>query len=130
VLVQVDLDSAPEAAAEARRAVEPMRPEIPRRAFSYLRIVISELVTNSVKFGPGAAISLTVELDEHGLIRGEVADGGDGRVELRESAAIENGGMGLRIVDIVTRRWGVHPETTSVWFELALEDEARVPAKR
>ena len=38
-------------------------------------------------------------------------------IEIRESAD-EGGGWGLRLLDKVSERWGVHEGSTHVWFEL------------
>ena len=42
-----------------------------------------------------------------------------GPVAIREGIDPAKGGMGLKVVDAFTDRWGVEEGTTSVWFELA-----------
>jgi hypothetical protein len=61
-----------------------------------------------------------------GAVRAEVADGGGATVPtLSPSAAgapdLTEGGRGLRLVDLLSARWGYHREgaRTVTWFELA-----------
>ena len=85
-----------------------------------LQLVVSELVTNSVKFGPKRSITLSLQIEAHGRVRGEVIDQGDGeraKVEMQPEPSLD-GGWGLHLVDRVARRWGVHEGSTHVWFEI------------
>lgn len=85
-----------------------------------LQLVVSELVTNSVKFGPRSPITVTLSVESDGVIRGEVIDQGDGeraRVEMLPEPTLD-GGWGLHLVDHLADRWGVHEGSTHVWFEL------------
>ena len=76
-------------------------------------------MTNAWEHGTGA-IELKVASGAESL-RIEVIDEGSGAVpEIREQAADENGGWGLRIVDQVARQWGCFEGTTHVWVELPL----------
>jgi two-component sensor histidine kinase len=86
---------------------------------SVLLTIVSELVTNSVKHGPGGAIHVDLNVSEDGAVLGRVEDGGRGRVAVREGVDPAEGGMGLKLVDAFTDRWGVEEGTTNVWFELA-----------
>ena len=81
--------------------------------------IVTELVTNSVKYGPGGPIHLRVKISEDGAVLGRVEDGGRGRVALREGVNPAEGGIGLRLVDVFSDRWGVEEGTSNVWFELA-----------
>jgi anti-sigma regulatory factor (Ser/Thr protein kinase) len=82
-----------------------------------LQVIVSELVTNSVRYGPDGTIEVRVAVDSSGLIRGEVEDHGVGEVAMRDMAG-DGGGFGLRLVDSLAERWGVHAGSTHVWFEL------------
>lgn len=86
---------------------------------SALLTIVSELVTNSVKHGPGGPIHVNVKVSEDGAVLGRVEDGGRGRVAVREGVNPAEGGIGLKVVDAFTDRWGVEEETSNVWFELA-----------
>ncbi|HEX6711724.1 MAG TPA: ATP-binding protein [Thermoleophilaceae bacterium] len=85
---------------------------------SDIELVVSELVTNAVRHGPGAVITLRLVTDADGGISGEVVDQGDGVVAIRqhEIGTAAEGGMGLPIVDTLTDAWGVYPGSTHVWF--------------
>ena len=83
-----------------------------------LRLLITELVTNSVRYGPGGSVRVTVKVKDELAVFAEVTDNGrDGVVEIRE-AAEDGGGLGLRILDRMATRWGVYEGSTNVWFEL------------
>jgi two-component sensor histidine kinase len=81
--------------------------------------VVSELVTNSVRYGPGTTIRLDVDVAEDGTVTGRVEDGGRGTVEVREGRDPAQSGMGLKLVDALADRWGVEDATSNVWFEFA-----------
>ena len=82
-------------------------------------LLVSELVTNAVKYGPEAeAIRLIVQTDEQ-RVRFTVHDLGLGPLpEMRDEADPAPGGHGLRLVDALADRWGVERGSTRVWFEL------------
>jgi anti-sigma regulatory factor (Ser/Thr protein kinase) len=85
-----------------------------------LAVLTTELVTNAVRHGRGA-IRLCVAFAD-GLIRVEVQDDGDCFVAA-DALAIEGtsaGGFGLKIVEAVADRWGVHRSRGVVWAELDL----------
>jgi anti-sigma regulatory factor (Ser/Thr protein kinase) len=85
-----------------------------------LQLVVSELVTNSVKFGPKRPITLALSLRNEGVVRGEVIDQGDGeraKIEMTTEPTVD-GGWGLHLVDQVAARWGVQEGSTHVWFEI------------
>jgi len=108
---------APRRAREAIRAQIGSRLSVARR--SALLTIVSELVTNSVKHGPGGPIHVNLKVSENGAVLGRVEDGGLGRVAVREGVNPAEGGVGLKLVDAFTDRWGVEKGTTNVWFELA-----------
>jgi two-component sensor histidine kinase len=108
---------APRHAREAIRAQVGSRLSLARR--SALLTIVSELVTNSVKHGPGGPIHVNVKVSEDGTVVGRVEDGGRGRVAVREGVNPAEGGMGLKLVDAFSDRWGVEDGTSNVWFELA-----------
>ena len=89
-------------------------PDIVDRA----ELVVSELVTNAVRHGPGELISLRLLAGPDGSVGGEVLDQGDGDVIIREhvSDLLQEGGRGLLLVNHLTDSWGVHPGSTQVWF--------------
>jgi serine phosphatase RsbU (regulator of sigma subunit)/anti-sigma regulatory factor (Ser/Thr protein kinase) len=82
-------------------------------------LLVSELVTNAVRFAEGP---ITVRLIRagHGLLC-EVGDSGNGRPRLRRGDLLDNGGRGLSIVHRLSTRWGVRWTDTGkvVWAEIA-----------
>lgn len=106
--------SAPSA---ARRAIEHRFDELSPERVAELALVVSELVSNAVKYGRGA-ITLKVHHDDE-VVRGEVIDEGGGfEREVRERGPEDVGGRGLFVVETLCSRWGIHEGTTHVWFEL------------
>ena len=119
IALRFELDSGATAPRLAREAVRPLMRRIGAEALGDLELVLSELTTNAVTFGPGFAIHVEVEVDADGGVRGFVDDGGFKGVAIAEDGPITAQGLGLQIVDALTVAWGVEPETTRVWFELA-----------
>ena len=113
-----DLPATPAAASQARTALLALTPAVVPRVLEDLRLLITELVTNSVRYGPGGTVRVTVSVKDPNTVFAEVTDNGsDGVVEIRE-AAEDGGGLGLRILDRMATRWGVYEGSTNVWFEL------------
>ena len=82
-------------------------------------LLVSELVTNAVKYGPEhEAFSLIVRSDGS-RTRFTVHDLGLGPLpEMRDADDPAPGGHGLRLVDSLADRWGTERGSTRVWFEL------------
>jgi anti-sigma regulatory factor (Ser/Thr protein kinase) len=111
---------ADDAPAQARAALEVFDQILSAEVLEDLQLVVSELVANSVKFGPKRPITLALTIGLEGVVTGEVIDQGDGeraKVEMSVEPTLA-GGWGLHLVDQVARRWGVHEGSTHVWFEI------------
>lgn len=82
-------------------------------------LLVSELVTNAVKYGPEhEPIQLIVDADGE-RARLTVHDLGRGPLpEMRDVDDPAPGGHGLRLVDALADRWGTERGSTRVWFEL------------
>ena len=125
--VSAEVAPGPGAAAEARRALEGLGDLLPLDKLEDVRLLVSELVTNSVVHAglpPDEAITVTVTV-QGGLARGEVRDRGPGFEPPHEPAPKPDlaGGWGLYIVNRIADRWGVAKTgSKSVWFEIDLED--------
>jgi anti-sigma regulatory factor (Ser/Thr protein kinase) len=122
VRVERRLPVAPEAAAEARHALDPLARHLPDGRMRDVRLLVSELVTNAVRhadLAAGDVIALVVDLADHTL-RVEVHDPGGGFVPSTPSPdPARPSGWGLYLVAELADRWGVDSdETTLVWFEL------------
>jgi anti-sigma regulatory factor (Ser/Thr protein kinase) len=111
---------ADDAPAQARAALEVFDQILSPEVLEDLQLVVSELVTNSVKFGPKRSITLALAVGTQGMVEGEVIDQGDGeraKIEMSVEPTID-GGWGLHLVDQVATRWGVREGSTHVWFEI------------
>jgi len=84
-------------------------------------LLLSELVSNAVKYGGDGQVTLHLGRMEH-RFRAEVVDQGDGFVPTpRDRDDLRTpGGWGLPLVDTLSDRWGAHRGSTHVWFEIAL----------
>jgi anti-sigma regulatory factor (Ser/Thr protein kinase) len=111
---------AEDAPAQARAALEVFDQILSPEVLEDLQLVVSELVTNSVKFGPLRPITLSLQISTDGLVCGEVIDQGDcerARIVMDPEPTLA-GGWGLHLVDRVAQSWGVHEGSTHVWFEV------------
>ena len=83
------------------------------------KLLVSELVTNSVKYGRGP-LTLNFDVPEPGRLRCEVVDAGSGFTpQARTRPATDVGGWGLYLVEALASAWGVQDGSTHVWFEVA-----------
>jgi anti-sigma regulatory factor (Ser/Thr protein kinase) len=121
--IHLELPCAATAPRLAREAV--------RRALGTSRVcddatlVVSELVTNAVRHS-GCASDQTIGLETligGGCVRIAVHDPGRSSAEprVRDGASTDAGGLGLRLVGQLARRWGSdRPDGRLVWAELGL----------
>jgi two-component sensor histidine kinase len=83
-----------------------------------VRLLLSELVTNSVRHGAGDTVTILLDAEMPGSLRCEVIDDGHGFVP-RARQGDATGGWGLDLVERLSTSWGVREGSTHVWFELA-----------
>jgi two-component sensor histidine kinase len=113
------LPSGPSAAGSARARIAPLGVELAGDVLADLGLVVSELVTNAVRYGPGGDIEVRLQVTGPRSVSGEVVDGGDpSRPPAPREGRGATGGWGLRLVDVLATRWGVREGSTHVWFEL------------
>ena len=108
------------APAVARRSLDTL--PVPPDRRPDLLLLMSELVTNSVKHGkhPDGIVGVRIDVTS-ARIRVEVEDGGDGFAPPSPDEDPIGDGMGLRLVETLADRWGVTPTpATVVWFEMDL----------
>lgn len=81
-------------------------------------LVISELVTNAVRFGTGP-ITVRLIRNDHRL-QCEIGDTANGRPRVHHADALDESGRGLYVVHRLTTRWGVRwtSDGKVVWAEL------------
>jgi anti-sigma regulatory factor (Ser/Thr protein kinase) len=122
--VRIELEAGPEAAAWARNALFAVEEAVEPELMADVRLLVSELVTNSVRHSGVASpdpLGLEVEVGS-GTIRVEVRDSGPGfEPRQRDNDRSRPGGWGLFLVDRLADRWGVARNSfTRVWFEIDL----------
>jgi anti-sigma regulatory factor (Ser/Thr protein kinase) len=121
--IDLRLASEPEVVTTARHALDRLADLLPPEKLEDVRLVVSELVTNSILhagLSPEEQISLTVTVSA-GSVRGRVCDPGSGfeaPSEPRPRPGLK-GGWGLPIVERISDRWGVERNSYAcVWFEI------------
>jgi anti-sigma regulatory factor (Ser/Thr protein kinase) len=88
------------------------------RVLEDLVLVVSELVTHAVLHGHGD-VALHLAFDGEHVV-GSVSDDGPGFAhDVHDRDPTRDGGQGLNLVSQLTTHWGMHPETSHVWFEVA-----------
>jgi|SRR3954465_698003 serine/threonine-protein kinase RsbW len=112
----------------ARRAIDELRVERHAEAVFNLRLLITELVGNSVRHaGLSSADAIVLEIRiRPDQIRAQVTDRGPGFTRpVFDEPPSGTGGRGLYLVDALADRWGAEPtpgrDGWQVWFELDLE---------
>jgi anti-sigma regulatory factor (Ser/Thr protein kinase) len=109
-----------EAAAHARQALARLRSDIDSPLMETLRLLVTELVTNSVTHAGADSVVLKV-LVGHKAVWTEVTDEGPGfDPAITNNPGEGRPGWGLFLVERLANRWGVNHEgrSTKVWFEL------------
>lgn len=117
----VRVGGGPRAAGRARRELSRLRADLDPRLMESMRLLVTELVTNSVRHAGAASVGLAVAVSTS-----------DVRVEVsNQGAAFQPpppgtpggaaGGWGLFLVERLADDWGVDdsPGVTRVWFEIS-----------
>ena len=121
--ISLKFDSGPTAVSAARKALSALEPALEPEPMHDVRLLVSELVTNSIRHSTGtnggSPVTLDVALSEDKL-RVEVTDRGTGfEPHAREPGQSKASGWGLFLVDRLADRWGViRNHITRVWFEI------------
>ena len=124
--LRMRLGSGPDAAADARRALAELRADLDPPLMETLRLLVTELVTNSVRHTDCDSVTLRVAIGKAAVLT-EVVDEGpvfDARAALEAEQRLDgrepHHGWGLFLVQRLARDWGVKDEGDSkrVWFEL------------
>jgi anti-sigma regulatory factor (Ser/Thr protein kinase) len=119
-MVKVTLAGDPRAAGHARDALRHLPLELDEPVQGNMRLLVTELITNSVRHGKATDVRLMVKAAPH-TVRIEVADTGPGfQPGRRREPSTREGGWGLYLVERLSDRWGVMSVNgaTQVWCEL------------
>jgi anti-sigma regulatory factor (Ser/Thr protein kinase) len=114
------LTGGPQAAAHARRALTRLRGDLDPPLVETLRLLLTELVSNSVKHAGADALTIKIVVGRAAVLT-EVTDEGPGFDPARTGTPrADQTGWGLFLVERLARRWGVatDAQATRVWFEL------------
>jgi anti-sigma regulatory factor (Ser/Thr protein kinase) len=119
---RLSLEPDPRALRVARDAVAALGPAIPNDVVDRARLVLGELVANSIRHGrlrPGERIDVTIELMPDRL-RCTVVDPGHGLNRAADAWWFaERAGWGLRMTEALASRWSVERRRgTEAWFEI------------
>ena len=118
------LGSGPSAAADARRAIGQLRADLDPPLMETLRLLVTELVTNSVRHTECESLSLRIAIGKAAVLTEVTDDGPPFKLDDYEGQSAEGhdpeGGWGLFLVERLARTWGVKEDGGSkrVWFEL------------
>jgi anti-sigma regulatory factor (Ser/Thr protein kinase) len=121
--IAVALPAVPESIPRSREVLEGLRGELDESVLDDLRLIVSELVTNSIRHAglrTGDPITLEISVDET-AIRLELRDRGRGfEPSVIPADPFQASGWGLFLVSQLTDRWGVSTEggLTKVWVEI------------
>jgi anti-sigma regulatory factor (Ser/Thr protein kinase) len=118
--ISLRLRGGPEAAARARRALSKLRADIDPPLMETLRLLVTELVSNSVRHARSETVILKVLVGRAAVLT-EVTDEGPGFDPTDAGTpGMDESGWGLFLVERLADRWGVNqdPDATRVWFEL------------
>ena len=114
------LDRGPNAAAKARSGLGKLRGDLDTPLMETLRLLVTELVTNSVRHTVADTVLLRVLVGNSAVLT-EVTDAGPGFDPAETgSPTSDHTGWGLFLVERLAERWGVDKDGagTKVWFEL------------
>ena len=117
----LELPREPDTPSRARAALGAIDESLPPEQGSAARLLVTELVTNAVKYGGDGPVRVDAGMTG-GRFRAGVTDEGEGFEPPRRHPGQGDGqsGWGLQFVAELSDRWGVYAGPTHVWFELDL----------
>jgi anti-sigma regulatory factor (Ser/Thr protein kinase) len=120
--ISLELPATSHAPARARKAIRELTSSsgVPPDDRWRAEMIVTELVTNAVRHGPGGPVELAIETGGRG-VRCEVVDPGPGIAHraLALSGGFAESGRGLYLVDKLSDSWGIDNGCSRVWFEVA-----------
>ncbi|MEA2441129.1 MAG: serine/threonine-protein kinase RsbW [Thermoleophilaceae bacterium] len=116
--LSVELPRTPLAPFLARRALDDLEGTLDPAVLPDVRLLVTELITNSVKYGGEGPVRLEVQATGKS-VRAEIIDQGAGFTpKVRDDDLDRVGGWGLHLTEHLTSRWGTYEGSTHVWFEI------------
>jgi anti-sigma regulatory factor (Ser/Thr protein kinase) len=117
--LDLDIPRDVRAPSRARQAIGDLAEEVDDDVLGDVVLLVSELVSNAVKYGDGEHVTLRVQAPGKRRVAIEVLDAGTGfSPDVRTETEYESAGFGFHLVDQLASRWGVHEGTAHVWFEI------------
>jgi anti-sigma regulatory factor (Ser/Thr protein kinase) len=120
--LHMQLKPGAEAAGEGRHALDRLEGSIDRGQLDVLRLLVTELVTNSVRHADAGLAWIGLDVDIYSnAVRVSVTDRGPGFEPPAEPEPHPDrpGGWGLCLLHRLADRWGVARNgQTAVWFEM------------
>lgn len=122
VFLRVQIEGNSDAAGRARRELGHLRTELDPPLVESVRLLVTELITNSVRHAEASSIELSVAVSNR-EVHVEVANPGGGFEPRPSGPEDSNSGWGLFLVDRLSDDWGVAQDSGSgyqrVWFDIA-----------
>jgi two-component sensor histidine kinase len=118
MVLDIDIARDLKGPAQARRALAELGGRLDRDVLADTTLLVSELVSNSVKYGRGRIV-LRVRTRGSRQVLVEVLD--EGRAfspHVRRASRFASGGFGLRLVEELSTAWGIRDDSAHVWFEI------------
>ncbi len=116
--VTLELARNADAPGAARRALDAIDHGLDYEREYAVKLLMSELVSNAVKYGGAGTLVLDIESTAH-CVRVEVDDQGPAFIPKRREAELDTpGGWGFVLVDELASRWGSSIQSAQVWFEI------------
>jgi anti-sigma regulatory factor (Ser/Thr protein kinase) len=118
--LRMRLGSGPDAAAQARRAIMRLRADLDAPLLETMRLLVTELVTNSVRHTDADNLTLRVAIGRTAVLTEVTDDGPLFDPKAIETSGSHDTGWGLFLVQRLAHTWGVTQDNGSkrVWFEL------------
>jgi anti-sigma regulatory factor (Ser/Thr protein kinase) len=119
--VDLEFNPSPSVIRTARDSASALASQLEPGTLDDLRLLVSELVTNSVRHaGLLSDDWIRVHLSiGGGRVRGEISDSGSGFEPPATPEPLAESGWGMYLLERIADRWGVERnDETCVWFEI------------
>ena len=126
--LSVELPRTAEAPSLARRALADLDERLDPSVLPDVRLLVSELITNSVKYGGDGPVRLEVSASGD-RVRAAIIDRGAGFTPVKRGGDLDEvGGWGLHLVERLATEWGTGEGSARVWFEIEVRGRSGASA--